>query len=187
MTARWIVWNLLLAAVPAVLSLLLFTRSRRPSPVWWLGLTTYAVFLPNAPYVLTDVIHFTAEVRATSSDAYVALVLIPKYAAFFTVGFSCYVLAVVRLERWLRQRGWSVGRLLVLDVTIHGACAVGVFLGRVFRFNSWDLLSRPGDVLAVVQWPNPTTLALLMITFGIFSGGTLVLRVAGRRVVGAGG
>ena len=139
--------------------------------------------LPNAPYVLTDVIHFDESVARSGSAAHVALVLVPGYVGFLAVGFASYVFCVVRVERWLRSAGWSLPRLLGADITLHALCAVGVFLGRVFRFNSWDLLARPGDVLDVIRVPQPRTVVVLLALFVVFAGGTAAARYgAGIRV-----
>jgi uncharacterized membrane protein len=169
-------WNLGLALLPLPLAFALFVPGRRRGPGWWAGLAAFVALLPNAPYVLTDVIHFADAVRASDSDLHVAFVLIPVFAGFFLVGFGSYVVCVVRLERWLRAGGWGLPRLLGADITLHALCAVGVFLGRVFRFNSWDLLARPDEVAAVVRVPKPESVVLLALTFLVLAGGTAVLR-----------
>lgn len=173
----WMVWNLALALVPVALSWPLFRGDRHPSGwVWWVGAATFLAFLPNAPYVLTDVIHFARAVRGSESDLYVAFGIIPKYAVLFGVGFGSYVVAVVRLERWLRRCGWSLPRVLGVDLTVHALCAVGVLLGRVYRFNSWDLVARPGDVLSVAAVPRAESAVLLVAAFLVLAGGTAFLR-----------
>lgn len=172
----WMVWNLLLAAVPAALAIPLFAPGRRPSPLWWLGLATFVAFLPNAPYVLTDVIHFTADVRRTSSDLVVTFGLMPQYGLFFVAGFGCYAVSILRLERWLRSRGLPLPRVLALEIVIHALCTVGIFLGRVFRFNSWDLVTRPDAVVDVVRIPQPSSAVILLLTFLVLAGGTAALR-----------
>jgi len=173
----WMAWNLSLAAAPFLLARRLFVPDRRPSPGWWVGIAAFVALLPNAPYVLTDVIHLADAVRATDSDLQVAFVLIPTYAAFFLAGFGCYVASVVLLERWLRAQGWSLPQLLGADVTVHALCAVGVFLGRVFRFNSWDLLARPHDVASVVDFPKLRTVVLLAALVAVLGLGTAALRI----------
>src|SRR6478736_5332776 len=50
----WMSWNLLLAAIPMLLAVLLFHRPRRHSVLWWGGVAAFVLFLPNAPYVVTD-------------------------------------------------------------------------------------------------------------------------------------
>ncbi len=61
--ARWMGWNLLLALVPLALALLLFRGRRERTALWWLGTAAFVAFLPNAPYVMTDVIHLFTDVR----------------------------------------------------------------------------------------------------------------------------
>jgi uncharacterized membrane protein len=170
-------WNLWLAALPLALAWRLFVPGRRRTPAWWLGVAAFIALLPNAPYVLTDVIHFDDAVRVADSRLEVALVLVPTFAAFFVAGFGCYVASVVRLERWLRSEGWSLPKLLGADFTVHALCAVGVFLGRVFRFNSWDILVRPHDIAAVVQVPEPRSVVVLLALFTVLGAGTAGLRI----------
>ena len=183
MVPSWVLWNLWLAVLPALLAQLLFVPGRARTGVWGVGAAAFVALLPNAPYVLTDVIHFDDSLRRSSSDLHVALVLIPGYLAFFAAGFASYVFCVVKLERWLRAAGWSLPRLLGFDVTLHALVAVGVFLGRVFRFNSWDLVARPGEVAGAFQVPEPRSIVLLPGMFLVFGGGTAAVRYgAGIRV-----
>ena len=52
---RFLVWNLTLAWVPLLLALG-FAAARRPWAQALLGIT-WLVFLPNAPYLVTDLVH----------------------------------------------------------------------------------------------------------------------------------
>ena len=54
-----------LALIPFLLALLLFRFAKLPGLLWWPFFAVFVLFLPNAPYVLTDVIHFVAKVRVT--------------------------------------------------------------------------------------------------------------------------
>ena len=161
--ARWMGWNLFLAIVPLLLSVLLFRRTqlgsspvtvpsmslhhRHRSWLWWLGVLTFTAFLPNAPYILTDVIHFVNDVRYASSVWLIALVLIPLYGAFIFAGFEAYVLSLINVGYYLKQRG--LGRyILRTELAIHALSALGIYLGRFLRFNSWDIVTHL-DTLAV--------------------------------------
>ena len=120
----WMAWNLVLAAIPVALAIPLFTPGRRVTPLWWAGLCAFLAFLPNAPYVLTDVIHFTADVRATPSDLVVTFGLIPQYTLFFLAGFSCYAVSLLRLERWLRARAMPVRHIVAVEAALHALHAL---------------------------------------------------------------
>ena len=141
--ARWMAWNFVLAAVPLVLAVRLFRvppeRRREPrTREWWAGAVAFVLFLPNAPYVLTDVIHLFGDVRAVQSDAVLSFAVLPQYGLFMLAGFLCYVASLILLEGYVgtRQARW-------MRPAIHGLSAIGIYLGRVVRLNSWDVFVRP--------------------------------------------
>jgi uncharacterized membrane protein len=170
-------WNLTLALVPVALGALLFRRPHT-SPLWWLGLAAFLAFLPNAPYVLSDVIHLVDDVRATRSDTVVVAGILPQYAAFFLAGLLAYVVALGEFTRWLAARGWDRLRIAGTELAVHAGCAVGVYLGRVPRFNSWDLVTRPDAVAttAAEHLSDRYPLALVLATFVVLVVSTVVLR-----------
>ena len=164
----WMAWNLMLALVPLLVAAVLFRAGRRPTVAWWVGLTGFLILLPNAPYVLTDVVHFVPDVQGADRLS-VALAFIAQYGLFFLVGVESYVASVVLLTRWLeaRGRGWAT---VPAEVTIHALCAVGVYLGRVERLNSWDIVVRPDRFLdALADLGSPRAIALIALTFVIVS------------------
>ena len=65
----FMLWNTFLALIPFALSLWLFkgrgSGNRRLD--WWIGCIVFIAFLPNAPYVLTDIIHLVRFIRAGAS------------------------------------------------------------------------------------------------------------------------
>lgn len=96
----WMAWNVALALAPWLLSLLLFRPDRRPGVAWLCGALTCLLLMPNAPYILTDVLYLPADVRREPSDAVVLLVVFPMYATLFAVGFAAYCDALRRLTRY---------------------------------------------------------------------------------------
>jgi uncharacterized membrane protein len=170
-------WNLTLAFVPVVFGAFLFRR-RTTSPLWWLGLAAFLAFLPNAPYVLSDVIHLADDVRATRADTVVVAGVLVQYAGFFLAGLLAYVVALGELTRWLAARGWDRFRVTGVELAVHAACAVGVYLGRVPRFNSWDLVTRPDAVAATAadHLSDRYPLALVLATFVVLVASTAVLQ-----------
>jgi uncharacterized membrane protein len=134
-------WNLTLAAVPAVLALVLFRRQARAGVAWWIGVGVFVAFLPNAPYVLTDVKHYAFDVAMHGRhDA------ITHYLVLFGAGLAAYVVSMWRCTRFLALRGASASVVVAVNLAACGLCAVGVYLGRVGRFNSWDLVRAPHQV-----------------------------------------
>ncbi|MEG4025077.1 DUF1361 domain-containing protein [Microcoleus sp. S13C4] len=112
---------------------------------WWGAFFWFIAFLPNAPYVLTDIIHLIEQIKEGNSVWIVSLALIPQYLVFMLAGFGAYVLSVMNLGYYLKQQGLS-RFILATEMTIHALSAIGIYLGRFIRFNSWDILTNP-DVL----------------------------------------
>ena len=139
-------WNLVLAMAPWVLSVVLFRRSRRPGLPWLLGLGGFLLLLPNAAYVLTDVIHLPAAVRREPSDATVLLVVFPLYATFWALGFVAYSDSLRRLSGYAVGRGWVADRRPI-ELAVHAVCATAIYLGRIHRLNSWDVVLQPPALL----------------------------------------
>jgi uncharacterized membrane protein len=130
-----LVWNLVLAWVPLLLAIVLYAAFRRRHTVAELvGIgAAWLVFLPNAPYVLTDFIHLgdrhrLADTLVLASFAFTALAL----------GFASVLLVQIVVTRAAGAlAGWAVA------VTALFLSSVGMYLGRVDRFNSWDVVRRP--------------------------------------------
>jgi uncharacterized membrane protein len=90
-------WNLFLAFIPLALSVWLFRKNRGGSWIWWLGFLSFYAFLPNAPYLLTDVIHLIDDIRRVQSVWMITLVLIPVYFVVIFGGFEAYVISLINL------------------------------------------------------------------------------------------
>ena len=143
----WITWNLTLALVPAVLAVALFGRARsRHGVVWWLGVAAFVLFLPNAPYVVTDLVHLRGDVLATRSDVVLLAGVLPMYAAFVVAGFLAYVVSLDLLRAEVRRHRPALGGPW-FDLGVHALCSLGIVLGRIARLTSWDVATEPVGTL----------------------------------------
>lgn len=161
----WMTWNLLLAFIPLYLSIYLFRENlpgaawlpglklplaqRSRSGIWWLLVAVFIAFLPNAPYILTDVIHLNRFILRYDSMWVTAFAIVPMFIAFVGSGFAAYVISLINVGHYLHKRG--LGRWIPkVELTIHALCAIGVFLGRFPRLNSWYFVTKPLYVLRVI-------------------------------------
>ncbi|PPS45628.1 DUF1361 domain-containing protein [Chroococcidiopsis sp. TS-821] len=143
----WILWNLFLAFIPLALSFWLFRRKTRSrSLLWWIVFVVFVAFLPNAPYVLTDIIHLIRGIRPGLSPWIITLFVIPVHLFAMLVGFEAYVVSLINQGYYLRRLG-ARQFVNLAELILHALCAVGVYLGRFRRFNSWDLVTEPGNIL----------------------------------------
>ncbi|MGL5076266.1 MAG: DUF1361 domain-containing protein [Waterburya sp.] len=143
----WIVWNLFLAFIPLALSFWLFVRKNiKRSLLWWIGLVVFIAFLPNAPYLLTDIIHLIDAIRAGYSIWITTLVFIPLHLLAIGLGWEAYVISLINQSHYLEKQG--VKKLIPLsEFLVHVLSAIGIYLGRFLRFNSWDLVTQPNILL----------------------------------------
>jgi uncharacterized membrane protein len=135
----FLVWNLCLAWLPLILALLAAEKYQSASGRNWrfLGLAgAWLLFFPNAPYIFTDLIHLTTR---SYGHFWVDLTLILFCAVTgLVLGFVSLYLMQAVVERMLgRWYSW----LFVAAVAVLSG--FGIYLGRIMRFNSWDVLFRP--------------------------------------------
>ena len=165
----FLAWNLFLAWLPLVFALLANDEYRNPSGRKWrfYGLTTaWLLFLPNAPYIFTDLIHLMSRFF---SHFWVDLVLILSCALTGLVSsfLSLYLMQCIVA----RMFGWLTSWLFIAIAA--GLSGFGIYVGRFLRFNSWDVLFQPVELfhgigrLAIDPMANPTSFAF-PILFGTF-------------------
>ncbi len=143
----WILWNLFLAYIPFVLSFWLFRRKRIVrSLLWWIAFVVFVAFLPNAPYMLTDIIHLMDAIRDGYSVWVLTIIFVPLHAFAILAGFEAYVVSVMNQSHYLVKEG-AKRYVTTSELLIHALTAVGIYLGRFLRFNSWDLVTSPDTVL----------------------------------------
>jgi uncharacterized membrane protein len=138
-------WNLALAWVPLVAALALDDVRSTPLGLQLPLLGLWLVFFPNAPYLVTDLIHIDpADHTAIGLLGDAALVAVAPVG--LALGFSSLML----VERSVRER---FGGRLALTVSVLSLvlASLGIYLGRVVRLNSWDLLTRPRLVGSVLH------------------------------------
>lgn len=167
----WMTWNLFLAFIPLALSIWLFRNRSGRSWLWWLGFLVFYAFLPNAPYLLTDVIHLIHDIRTISSVWIITLVLIPVYFLVIMSGFEAYVISLINLGYYLHRIGKSQW-ILWVELITHALCAIGIYWGRFLRFNSWDFITQPDAVLTkgIEELVGKQPLIIITVTFVILLG-----------------
>jgi uncharacterized membrane protein len=141
---RYLVWNLTLAWIPLLLAILLVVayRQRRPAAELLAVGAVWLLFLPNAPYVLTDFIHLGEAHRMYDT------ILVGSFAVTgLALGFASLLLVQLVVTRaGGALLGWvtAVGSLFV--------ASVGIYLGRVLRLNSWDAFQRPHRLWEIARF-----------------------------------
>lgn len=143
-TFLFMIWNLFLAYIPYALTSWMSTRppgiSRRtffiPLALVWL------LFIPNSFYILTDLFHLADHYGDGSVPPWYDLALILSFA---WNGLLLGVLSVRQMEKFL-LRGSSLREELLFLYPVMWLNALGVYIGRYLRYNSWDVVKNPFDL-----------------------------------------
>ena len=142
---RNLIWNLFLAWIPFLVALAVYDRHRRGASGWALALPGIAwlLFLPNAPYLVTD---FFLLRWIGGAPVWFDVVLLTAFAwTGLLLGFvSLYLVHAVVRDRLGLAGGW-----LVVLVAI-ALSSFGIYLGRFLRWNSWDFVVQPTAILSDV-------------------------------------
>jgi len=136
---RFLPGNLILAWIPLVFALAVYALRARGSRHWLLlGACAFVwfVFYPNAPYLITDLIHL--KTRAPVPHWFDIILFMSFAWTGLLLGYLSLYLMQEVVRNWLgRARGWqfAIGMLAL--------GALGVFLGRFWRWNSWEVATHP--------------------------------------------
>jgi uncharacterized membrane protein len=138
---NFLAWNLFLAWIPVIAALAVNDAWRRgasllrslPLAAVWL------LFLPNAPYLLTDFVHLG------SSDVplWFDIVLL---ASFAWTGMLLGFLSIFVIQAIVRRAVGPVWSWFLVAASL-AASSFGIYLGRSLGWNSWDFVVRPGALL----------------------------------------
>lgn len=135
-------WNLFLAFIPYYISSGMIRQ-----PKWMEHKIKFAVlsitwllFIPNSFYILTDLFHL--ELRE-ESNRWFDLTLIFSFA---WNGLLLGILSVRQMERIFLYCFRLKNEFLFL-YPVMWLNALGVYIGRFMRFNSWDVIANPFELV----------------------------------------
>lgn len=167
-TYRFLVWNLFLAWIPYWLSILWLAIPRIQN--WKTGMLgifmTWLLFLPNAPYILTDLFHLHPRGRV---PLWYDLILLLSFAG---TGLLLGFLSLYHWHRLISKHWGEIGGGLFATFCLVMS-SYGVYLGRYLRWNSWDLFTHPEILLRELarQWLFPwahTTMYKVILVLSAF-------------------
>jgi glycosyltransferase involved in cell wall biosynthesis/uncharacterized membrane protein len=172
-----ILWNLVLAWVPLGLALFVSNRAAAgPSPLVLAAAALWLIFLPNAPYMVTDVKYVGAAGRVPV--LYDALLFSAAAWTGLLLGFTSLF-----LMHAVARRFWSVATAWALVVGALALSSFGVYLGRVPHANSWDLFLHPASLGAAAArgLSEPRALLLTGLLTAFLSTGYLAVYALGAK------
>jgi uncharacterized membrane protein len=141
-TYMFLLWNLFLAWIPFLISSYMhYTGTVKKHWIVNAGLLlTWLIFFPNAPYILTDLVHL----KPRHDIAYWYDFLILLFFSFNSLflGFASLIQVKRMADYFLSPLLSHAGVLLILVLT-----SFGIYLGRFERYNSWDIIVNPVNLV----------------------------------------
>ena len=147
-------WNIFLAAIPWLLSR--YMRDKAEGGIQlsfvktWSLRALWLLFLPNAPYILTDLYHLR---YSSGTYLWYDALLILSYA---WAGLLFGLLSIRDMEINLRQTMGALMSRILIPLLLF-LSAFGIYIGRFQRWNSWDVLTNPHilflDVIDLIIHP----------------------------------
>src|SRR6266550_7686516 len=147
-TYRYLIWNLVLAWLPTLSSLAAYNLHRRHRWINWLLVPAFAlfwlIFFPNAPYLITDIMHLQ---RQAAAPYWYDLLL---FVAFAWTGFFLGLVSLFLMQEIVRRAAGNPASW-IFALGVLALSSFGIYLGRFMRWNSWDVFLNPGRLLADVS------------------------------------
>jgi uncharacterized membrane protein len=139
----FLVWNVFLAVLPLLFAHCATHAGRAASR--WLCAALWLLFFPNAAYLVTDIVHLSVR---DHPGFWLDLVLL------FGGGLYGIVLGLHSLrimERWY-SRMLPARAAMLVTIAVLLLSGYGIYLGRVERWNSWDVVLNTGDLLTAIAY-----------------------------------
>jgi len=161
-------WNLFLSWIPLLLAYAgrLYSRKYPSGAFLTVAISiVWLLFFPNAPYMITDLIHLSVDYNRTIT--WHDTIMLFYYAE---VSLINGLVSMYWMHRtWLQVFGKRTGHsLLLLSLPFAG---LGIYLGRIGRWNSWDILRSPLRLgQAVLESLTDRTALVLSLEFALLLG-----------------
>ncbi len=132
-TYIFLIRNLLLTWIPLALSLILIKFYTKKIIKITAGFI-WIIFYPNAPYMITDFIHY----RIFFNKWYDFLMISLSIFTGVLTGFLALLLLQKLIEvNFGKLNGWK------FVILINISSSYGIYLGRFIRLNSWEIITNP--------------------------------------------
>jgi uncharacterized membrane protein len=135
----FLIWNLFLAWIPLGLAYLVENMWRQRFIGRWgviVGVSIWLLFFPNAPYLITDLMHLKA-----APDSLIWYDALMNFS-FALAGLLTGLYSLLKVHR-LVEKIWNSSLAWIVMSGSLVLSSYGVYLGRFGRWNSWDIVTNP--------------------------------------------
>lgn len=154
----YFLWNIILLIVPYYICLLMIKYQRVTKLAAYyqkiialLGGFIWILFIPNAAYVMFDVRHLVTPCQLETYHQ-----ICPETAWYVLFFFAYAVIGWIAIVYLLRQMGnflssvFNKKYLIIYDYIMPPILSLGIMLGLLQRWNSWDIIIHPKAVISYI-------------------------------------
>ena len=165
----FLVWNLFLAWIPLLMAYTAWVVSLgRKWLFFFIPIVAFVwlIFLPNAPYIITDFNHLADPSSVVPVWFDVMMLMWFSWTGLLLGVVSLYLMQDIVHREFGRWVGW----IMVFIVSVLSG--LGVYIGRFIRWNSWDIFSDPmgitSQIVAGAQDPSMRSIGFIAIFAAFF-------------------
>lgn len=176
----FLIWNLFLAWIPLFLSSAMkyINKNKRQGikkTIYLLALGfCWLIFYPNAPYIVTDVIHLSVYNYYTiSNSSYnfdfnfimwydLVLVMLFVFTGYIIGHISLYRVHKIVEDKYKKSLGW------IFIFIVSNLSGFAIFLGRFLRLNSWEFVTNPKNLFRMIFGSINSGSLKFTFMFGLF-------------------
>jgi uncharacterized membrane protein len=137
----FLVWNLFLAFVPYAVSRQMTNAVMKSKWKFVLYAFVWLLFIPNSFYIITDLFHL--DMNETVPLWYDLALLL----SFAWSGILFGILSIRQMEK-LFEKNFNKKFDLLFILPVMALNGFGIYIGRYLRFNSWDVLTNPLQLIS---------------------------------------
>lgn len=175
----FLIWNLFLAWIPFLVSLVMHYVNRKQDGkkkkinLFLMGFI-WLIFYPNAPYIVTDIIHLGRYNYYAMGDYSLSfnsnfiiwfdfvLVIFFVFVGYILGHISLYTIHKMVMEKYKKSTGW------IFVFIVSNLSGFAIYLGRFLRLNSWEVMTDPVVLIKkIFANINPSSLRFTMIFGGL--------------------
>ncbi|MFK7932786.1 MAG: DUF1361 domain-containing protein [Saprospiraceae bacterium] len=179
----FLIFNLALAWIPYLVTLALpkVAKWKFTMSISFGLLIIWLLFFPNAPYIITDLIHIKS--RPPIPLWFDALLIFSFAWTGLMVGFA----SLLTVQTFLVKH-FSIKTVWILVSSALVLCGFGIYLGRFQRWHSWHIIEHPYALLSSIfetlthPVANAGTLSIAVVLSGFLMLGYLTISIITRPI-----
>lgn len=138
---RGMVWNLFLAIIPLLISILVLIFSKQNKKrLMIISGTVWLLFFPNAPYMITGFIHLSTIRFYTSGEfEIISWIRLIHFGLGALLGIMIGMVSLYNIHQTILKYQSKIKTVLLMSLIILSS-GYAIYVGRLLRLNTWDIL-----------------------------------------------